>query len=211
MRLTGFARVRAGSAPAREPSPARAAGQWRGAKQATVPAVDGLVRLWIVSGAQASADAGAPALAGLARLFAARRPAALYAAHSHAAHADVRGLAAALQLEVREIAHGDTRAALSEALTGIAREHDGVEVLCWLPAELAQAAVALVFARSGDPSPPPLLPRPLQLSGVDWPSGRDPRAVPGLCGYDLDWLPPWRPGPASRFPGGPGVAASGRS
>ena len=51
--------------------------------------------------------------------------------------------------------------------------------------------------------------RPGGCATLDWPLDADTR--PALVGFDLDWTPVFLPTGRPKFPGGPGVASSGRS
>jgi hypothetical protein len=57
--------------------------------------------------------------------------------------------------------------------------------------------------------------RPGGCAALEWPSEPrvtgDPSALPSLVGFDLDWTPVFLGTGRPKFPGGPGVASSGRA
>lgn len=94
-------------------------------------------------------------------------------------------------------------------LSAIATRHAGAELLVLGAPELVRSAVAGALNRDHDS----LAIESRGLAAVDWPIDSDGEAEvrrPILVGLDLDWIPPAPSQVKTRFPGGPGSAASGR-
>jgi hypothetical protein len=145
-----------------------------------------------------------------ARLFEGRPPRAVLSVSAPPAAALARRIAARLGTEAR------VDPALDARNHGIASILDDLVAL--YPARSTLLAVAdreWMGAALGEVwgVEPPIVERlALTAAGnlaLDWPTRAG--GTPSLVGFGLDWLPPDPPRRSSRYPGGPGAAASGKA
>lgn len=157
--------------------------------------MEGVTRLWLLVPAEPGDELTLPAALELAAIV------AMPAAEAQAARlAELRELG--LELD-EDLAHPDL---MHSALDRWALRHAHGHCALLASTEAVQRAVGDALG-VGDSTRFAL--RAGGCATLDWPL--DDETAPALVGFDLDWVPVFLAKGRPKFPGGPGVASSGKA
>jgi len=144
-----------------------------------------------------------------ARIFEARPPLAILSASDLPAAGLARRIASRLGVESRVDPALDARGhRIASSLDDLVARHPARSTLLTVaaPAWMGAALCAVWGVASNVER---LALTDASNLAIDWPCAAG--AAPALVGLSLDWLPPEPPVHSSRYPGGPGAAASGKA